>query len=96
MNIKNALILGVSSGFGKSTALELARRGFNIYGAHLDLGSTRIKSEELRKEIEDMGVEDIFFNTNIADNDNRQNVINELVKIFAEKKDKLCVKVSLT
>lgn len=88
MNIKNALILGVSSGFGKSTALELARRGFNIYGAHLDLGSTRIKAEELRKEIEDMGVEAIFFNTNIADNDNRQNVINELVKIFAEKKDK--------
>jgi enoyl-[acyl-carrier-protein] reductase (NADH) len=85
MNRKNALILGVSSGFGKSTALELAKRGYNIYGAHLDLGSAKIKAEELRKEIEELGVEAIFFNTNVADADNRQNLITEIRNIFVQK-----------
>jgi NAD(P)-dependent dehydrogenase (short-subunit alcohol dehydrogenase family) len=87
MNRKNALILGVSSGFGKSTALELARRGYNIYGAHLDLGSAKLKAEELRKEIESTGVEAVFFNTNVADADNRQTVINEIVSIFNSRND---------
>ena len=31
-----ALILGASSGFGRATALELARAGMNIFGVHLD------------------------------------------------------------
>lgn len=83
MNRKNALILGVSSGFGKSTALELARRGYNIIGAHLDLGSARIKAEELRLEIEALGVKSEFFNTNIADEDNRKNVVQRIKEIFS-------------
>lgn len=87
MNRNNALILGVSSGFGRSTALELARRGFNIYGAHLDLGSAKLKAEELRQEIEAIGVEAVFFNTNVADADNRQNVINNVKSIFATRND---------
>ena len=35
-----ALILGASSGFGRATSLELARRGMNIFGVHLDLKAT--------------------------------------------------------
>lgn len=87
MNRKNALILGVSSGFGKSTALELARRGYNIYGAHLDLGSAKLKAEELRLEIEALGVSAVFFNTNIADEGNRQNVIDSIMTSFNERND---------
>ena len=83
MNRKNALILGVSSGFGKSTALELANRGYNVYGAHLDLGSAKLKAEELRLEIESAGVQAVFYNTNIADAENRQKVIQDINKIFA-------------
>jgi enoyl-[acyl-carrier protein] reductase III len=31
-----ALILGASSGFGGAAAVELAKRGYNIFGVHLD------------------------------------------------------------
>ncbi|MBX3044696.1 MAG: SDR family oxidoreductase [Candidatus Kapabacteria bacterium] len=87
MNRNNALILGISSGFGKATALELARRGYNIYGAHLDLGSAKIKAEELRQEIEAIGVHSQFFNTNIADETNRNNVIDSISKILSLRND---------
>ena len=60
MNRKNALILGVSSGFGKSTALELANRGYNVYGAHLDLGSAKLKAEEFFLDIESAVVLELF------------------------------------
>ncbi len=37
---KWALILGASSGFGAATARELASRGMNIFGVHLDMKMT--------------------------------------------------------
>ncbi|MDX9790360.1 MAG: SDR family oxidoreductase [Candidatus Kapaibacterium sp.] len=95
MNRNNALILGVSSGFGKSTALELAKRGFNIYGAHLDLGSAKIKAEELRQEVEGLGVQAVFFNTNIADENNRKNVIDNIKSIFNQRNDESVLGVFL-
>lgn len=73
-----ALILGVSSGFGKATALELAKNGYNIIGAHLDMGSNKLKVEEFRKEIEGLGVQAIFFNANAADDEVRKSIIEEL------------------
>jgi len=81
---KYALILGSSSGFGRSTALELARQGYNIFGVHLDLGANKAKAEEVRLEIESLGVQVKFFNTNAADDNNRQEVLAE---ILAEKKN---------
>jgi hypothetical protein len=35
-----AVILGASSGFGAATCRELASRGINIYGVHLDRRAT--------------------------------------------------------
>ena len=87
MNRKNALILGVSSGFGKSTALELANRGYNVYGAHLDLGSAKLKAEELRLEIESAGVQAVFYNTKIAHAQNPQKVFHDFNYIFSETTD---------
>ena len=83
---KNALILGVSSGFGKATALELASRGYNIFGVHLDLGSSRIKAEEFREELESLGVIAKFFNVNAADSQVRENVLND-IKIILDNSD---------
>lgn len=82
MNNKNALILGVSSGFGKATAYELARRGYNIYGVHLDLGSMRQKAEELSNELAELGVKVRFFNLNAADIENMKLVASEINQDF--------------
>ena len=49
---KNALVVGASSGLGKQFAKALAR-----YGANVAISARRVeKLEELKKEIEDMGV----------------------------------------
>jgi enoyl-[acyl-carrier protein] reductase III len=78
--IKNALILGVSSGFGKASAYELAKKGFNIFGVHLDIGANKSIAEEQRSELEAMGVSAMFFNTNAAEDKNRIEII-EAVKL---------------
>jgi NAD(P)-dependent dehydrogenase (short-subunit alcohol dehydrogenase family) len=87
-----ALILGVSSGFGKATALKLAEEGYNIYGVHLDRGSAKKAADELREEIESKGVRAVFFNLNAASDDSRQEVIDFIKKDKAELEGhRLCV-----
>jgi len=75
-----ALILGVSSGFGKETALELAKNGYNIYGVHLDTGENKTRTENFRKVLEAIGVQAIFFNTNAANDENRREIIDTIKK----------------
>ena len=62
-----ALILGASSGMGAATALELARGGMNVFGVHLDLRSTLPNAQRVVAEIEGLGRQAVFFNTNAAD-----------------------------
>ncbi len=66
-----ALILGASSGFGRATSLELARRGMNVFGVHLDLKATLPLAKQTIAEIEAMGRQAVFFNTNAADGQKR-------------------------
>ena len=70
-----ALILGVSSGFGRSCAIELARAGYNIYGVHMDMGKAKAEVEEFRKALEQLGIKAQFFNVNAADDNKRKEVI---------------------
>lgn len=77
-----ALILGSSSGFGESTALELAKKGYNIFGVHLDTGSGRKKAEEQKKFLEALGVKAYFFNVNAADDEKRKEVLESIKEIF--------------
>ncbi len=77
-----ALILGVSSGFGRATAVELAKDGYNIIGAHLDMGSNKQKTEEFRLELETMGISARFFNANAADDNVRKMIIDEIKQDF--------------
>ncbi|OGU56314.1 MAG: hypothetical protein A2X64_08760 [Ignavibacteria bacterium GWF2_33_9] len=73
-----ALVLGVSSGFGKEVALELAKLGYNIYGVHLDMGAGKEKAEQFRSILEHIGVEAVFYNVNAADDEKRKNIIENI------------------
>lgn len=75
---KNAIVLGCSSGYGKAITMELARKGYNIYGAHLDMGKAKLAVEEFRQSLEAMGVKAVFFNMNAADEKNRAKIIDEI------------------
>ena len=83
MGNKYALILGCSSGFGRATALELAKDGYNIYGVHMDRGQAKKDAIAFGEELEQMGVKAMFFNTNAAGDSNRAEVI-ETIKQNAE------------
>src|SRR5215831_12874672 len=73
-----ALILGASSGFGEATSLELARRGMDIFGVHLDRRSTMPNVERIVAEIRGMGRKAVFFNSNAADEQKRKDVCQHI------------------
>lgn len=73
-----ALILGASSGFGGATALELARKGFNIFGVHLDTRATLPNAQRTMAGIMETGREAVFFNTNAADLAKRDEVLGKM------------------
>jgi enoyl-[acyl-carrier-protein] reductase (NADH) len=88
-----ALILGVSSGFGKATALELARKGYNIYGVHLDMGAKKKEVELFRQELEALGVVAQFFNANAASDDARAKIISAIQKDLQEREGENILRV---
>src|SRR5438874_13681884 len=73
-----ALILGASSGFGEATSLELARRGMDIFGVHLDRRATLPNVERIAGEIRGMGRQAEFFNVNAADEEKRRLVCDDI------------------
>ncbi len=70
-----AVILGASSGFGEATALELASRGMDIFGVHLDRRATMPNVERILGQIRAMGRRAEFWNVNAADEDKRQETV---------------------
>jgi len=78
--MKNAIILGSSSGFGRATALKLAEEGYNIFGIHLDFGKNKEKADQIVEEIQAKGTFVKFYNTNAADDFNRLDVIKDIQK----------------
>lgn len=79
------LILGASSGFGEATALALARQGLHIFGVHLDRKATLANVERIVADIKALGREAIFFNVNAADAEKRQEVLDQVEKVLAER-----------
>lgn len=77
-----ALVLGSSSGFGEACSLELARRGMNIFGVHLDRRGTMAKVEGIIKEIKSAGSDVRFYNVNVADEEKRQEVIANMKDVM--------------
>jgi NAD(P)-dependent dehydrogenase (short-subunit alcohol dehydrogenase family) len=80
-----ALILGASSGFGKATALALAEEGVNIIGVHFDRAAGMKQVEELRAQLDGLGVRHLFFNVNAADATRRAEVLDAITEEFKGK-----------
>lgn len=89
-----ALILGASSGFGEAVSKELASKGINIYGVHMDTGSGKKRAEEIRDSLLKTGVEVKFFNTNAADDEKRKKVV-ETIKAEIEAQENAELRVVL-
>ncbi|CAN5756372.1 SDR family oxidoreductase [soil metagenome] len=73
-----ALILGASSGFGAAASRALAGDGYSIFGVHLDRRSGMAQVDELRREIDGLGVAQHFFNINAADTEKMAVVLDEM------------------
>ncbi len=87
-----ALILGASSGFGEAVSLKLAEDGYNIFGVHLDRQATMPNVERIKKQIESLGSNAVYFNVNAADEEKR----NEVINVIKEKSNgKPIVKILL-
>ena len=86
------LVLGASSGFGEAISLALARRGMHIFGVHLDRKATLANVDRIVGEIKGQGREAMFFNVNAADAEKRQEVLDQIEKILAERGESGCIR----
>jgi enoyl-[acyl-carrier protein] reductase III len=77
-----ALILGASSGFGAACARALAEAGMNVFGVHLDLRATLPKAKQVVADIEALGRQAIFFNTNAASDRKRVRVLDKMEEVL--------------
>lgn len=75
-----AVILGASSGFGEAVSLELAQRGMDIFGVHLDRRSTLPNVERITAAIQKCGRKAVFFNANAADEAKRKEMVAHMAR----------------
>jgi NAD(P)-dependent dehydrogenase (short-subunit alcohol dehydrogenase family) len=80
-----ALILGASSGFGEATARHLAQQGMHVFGIHLDRRATMDHVEEVKAAIGAAGREAFFVNINAADDEAREQALDEFAAHLGEK-----------
>lgn len=87
---KNALVVGASSGLGKQFAKALAR-----FGANVAISARRVeKLEELKKEIEEIGVECIAVPCDVTDEESILNCVATVKNEF-KRIDILCNNVGI-
>jgi NAD(P)-dependent dehydrogenase (short-subunit alcohol dehydrogenase family) len=79
-----ALILGASSGFGAAAARALAGAGMNVFGVHLDMKATLSRAQQVVADVEALGRQVVFFNTNAADARKRARVLDQIEEALAD------------
>jgi NAD(P)-dependent dehydrogenase (short-subunit alcohol dehydrogenase family) len=80
-----ALVLGASSGFGGSAAVEFAKAGLNIFGVHLDRQATMPAVQHIMRDIKHAGREAVFYNINAADAIKRNETLDDIKERFGSK-----------
>jgi enoyl-[acyl-carrier protein] reductase III len=73
-----SMVLGASSGMGRSCALALADAGSNIVGVHLDSAQRNEEVAELVEQIRARGVQAHYFNDNAASERGRARIMSEV------------------
>ena len=86
-----ALILGASSGFGAEVSRKLSEYGVNILGIHLDRKNTMKNVDEVVSYVESNNVKVKFFNINAADENKRNEVLDQEIELIGgyDKKIKI-------
>lgn len=78
------LILGVSGGLGGATARSLARRGYDVFGVHLDTAERLDAVEALAEELRSAGARVELANINAANEASMREAVAEIAAITAE------------
>jgi NAD(P)-dependent dehydrogenase (short-subunit alcohol dehydrogenase family) len=86
-----ALVLGASSGFGEAASLAFARAGMNVIGVHLDRRAGIAHVEEIKAKIRECGREALFFNINAADEQKRNETLDEVKRTLDARGEKIRV-----
>ena len=80
-----ALVLGASSGFGAAACRAFAADGLNIFGVHLDRRATLPLVDKVVSDIESHGRKARFFNSNAAQDDARETVLDAIMEELGEE-----------
>jgi enoyl-[acyl-carrier protein] reductase III len=76
-----ALILGVSGGLGGATARSLARRGYDIFGVHLDTAERLDAVEALAADLRGHGARVELANINAANESAMREAVTEIAEL---------------
>jgi len=77
---KKAIVTGAGQGIGRSIALKMAHEGAYVVIAEMNLET----GERTKKEIEALGQKTLYFATDVADKEQIQGMVAEVLKVWGK------------